>query len=313
MIALSATQDNIRRTADLLRSGGLAIIPTETVYGVAAVATNAEAVEKIYRAKGRPADNPLIIHISNIEQIEPFIQGWTKSGRALANRFWPGPLTLVFKKTDLVPDIVTGGLDTVAVRMPSHPVARELIDAVGAPLAAPSANRFMHLSATRVEHLDTAFVSKVDAVLDGGPCIVGLESTVVDVTEDPPRILRPGGISRADIQAAIGSPLGSVPHPSLRRSPGLFPKHYSPNAPVMLVDVLPPGGSGLTFGEATPPAQVQMPADPVDYAKEMYDALHRIDTQNPETIYVERPPETPEWEAVWDRLIRASGDIDEDF
>ncbi|MBX3117906.1 MAG: threonylcarbamoyl-AMP synthase [Fimbriimonadaceae bacterium] len=313
MTFLPATQENISRTADILRSGGLAIIPTETVYGIAAVATNAEAVAKIYSAKGRPADNPLIIHISSIEQIEPYIQGWTESGQALAKRYWPGPLTLVFKKTDLIPDIVTGGLDTVAVRMPSHLVAHALIEAVGAPLAAPSANKFMHLSATRVDHLDPTFVDRVDAVLDGGPCIVGLESTVVDVTEHPPRILRPGAVSRADIQAAIGSPLGAVPHPSLKRSPGLFPKHYSPNAPTMLVDVLPPDSAGLTFGEANPPHQVHMPADPVHYAKELYDALHRVDTQNPETIFIERPPENPEWEAVWDRIIRAAGDVDEDF
>lgn len=282
-------------------------MPTETVYGIAADATNPDAVKKIFAAKGRPSDNPLIVHISDFIQLDEVVGAWNDSADVLANRFWPGPLTLILKKSELIPDEVTGGLDTVAVRMPSHPVALELIEACGVPLAAPSANRFMQLSPTRAEDLDPEIAKHVGMVLDGGPCVIGLESTVVDVTTDPPTVLRPGGVSRGDIEAALGVPLGQLPHGGPRRAPGMYLRHYAPKAAVKLVDRLGKNAAGLTFHEAANERQVKMPLDAAAYGAALYAALHQVDSKQPEMIEVEIPPETAEWEAVHDRLRKANG------
>ncbi len=302
---------NIQRAADAILAGELVCMPTETVYGIAADATNPEAIRKIFAVKGRPSENPLIVHISDFVQLEDVVAEWPQAADILANRFWPGPLTLVLKKSELVPDEVTGGLDTVAVRMPDHPVALELIEMAGVPLAAPSANRFMQLSPTRAENVDDAIASQVAMILDGGPCRVGLESTVVDVTVRPPRILRPGGISRGDIQAALGRPLGQLPSDSVRRAPGQYARHYSPRAPVQIVDTLASDMVGIGFNEPLNSRQIKMPRDPRIFASALYAALHKLDLSGPKVIYVEAPPsDDPAWEAVRDRLLKASAQAD---
>lgn len=306
MNILEPTDENIALAADALRRGLLVAMPTETVYGVAADATNREAVRKVFDLKGRPPENPLIVHVATFEQVLPLVREVPPMARVLADRFWPGPLTLVLPKSDLVPPEVTAGLDTVAIRMPKHPVALSLILAAGRPLAAPSANPFTQLSPTRAEHIDPELAKGIDHVLDGGPCFVGLESTVVDLTMNPPAILRPGGVSRGDIQAALGVPLGQIPSAKMRTSPGMYPRHYAPRVPVRLVECVPPEAAGLVLGPAANAMQIRMPRDAVAYACALYDALHRLDLQEPTTIYVERPDGGPEWEAVVDRLVKAS-------
>lgn len=301
------TAENIDRAAQIIAEGGLVAMPTETVYGIAADATNPEAVRKIYAAKGRPSDNPLIVHIADFVQLDDVVGEWNDYADVLANRFWPGPLTLILRKSELIPDEVTGGLNTVAVRMPAHEVALELIEACGVPLAAPSANRFMQLSPTRAEDVDPEIAKHVGMILDGGPCVVGLESTVVDVTTSPPMILRPGGISRGDIQAALGLPLGQIPVDSTRRSPGMYQRHYAPSAPMKLVEQIGASAVGLTFGVPKNDGQVRMPKDPLAYGALLYAALHKVDGTNPKVIEVEAPPAEPEWEAVIDRLKKAMG------
>lgn len=299
------TTENINLAAEALLRGELVCIPTETVYGIAADATNSEAIKRIYEIKDRPSENPLIVHISDFVQLDDVVAVWTKDADVLANRFWPGPLTLVVKKSELIPDEVTGGLDTVAVRMPDHPVALEVIEAAGVPLAAPSANRFMGLSPTSADAVSPEIASKVYSILDGGTCRVGLESTVVDVSGDSPRILRPGGISRGDIQAALGKPLVTAPTEPLRRSPGMYYRHYAPRAKVMIVDSVPEGAPGLVFGSPGP-NQIPMPKDPSLYAAMLYAALNQLDQSAPEVIYVEKLPEDAAWEAIVDRVSKAS-------
>lgn len=298
MAILLPDREGIARAAAVLQSGGLVVIPTETVYGLAANALDADAVRRIFAAKGRPSDNPLIVHVADEAGLRLVAKSLPEHAARLVKRFWPGPLTLVLPKTDAVPDETTGGLDTVAVRMPSHPVALELLRACGLPLAAPSANRFMRLSPTRADHVDPDLA---EFVLDGGPCQVGLESTVVDCTGPQIRILRPGAIHRADLAACLGQPLaGPVEGP--RRSPGQYRKHYAPRTPVRIV-VGSEGRSEIGFHDA----EVVLPRDPAAYGSQLYAALHVLDARGLAEIRIQAPPETAEWEAVWDRLRRATG------
>lgn len=307
MKIVAPNPENLERAAAILRSGGLVIIPTETVYGLAADALNPEAVAKVFGAKGRPADNPLIVHVALAEQALSLAAEWPDAAQILADRFWPGPLTLVVRRSARVPAETCGGLDTVAIRMPDHPVALALAELAG-PLAAPSANPFTGLSATSVDHLDPALLERVDLVLDGGPAKIGIESTVVDVLASPPRILRPGGVSRGDIQAALHGTLGPLAAEAMRRSPGQYAKHYAPQAPLKLrSERLDPDQVGLTFHEPQTARQLKMPLDPRAYGSTLYHALHQLDSLHPQTIWVEMPPEEPAWEAVWDRLRKAAG------
>lgn len=307
MRIVEATLENISLAAEIVRDGGLVAMPTETVYGIAVDAMNREAVLRLFEAKGRPADNPLIVHIDSMAMLSMAAREVPPLVERLAERFWPGPLTMVLKKQPDVLDEVTGGLTTVAVRQPRHPVAMALIGLVGRPLAAPSANRFMRLSATRAQHIDPELASKLDLILDGGPCPVGVESTVLDMTCDPPRILRPGGVSRGEIEAAVGGPLGERPPAGEHRSPGMYPRHYAPASKLVLVDAVPDDAPGLVLDGPRTPLHIKMPADPVAYAATLYDALHRLDQMGRDAIYVQRPPALPEWEAVLDRLSKASG------
>ena len=298
-----STEDQIQSAAAAIRRGELVVMPTETVYGLAADAKNETAVANIFATKGRPSSNPLIVHVGSFAQASALVSEIPDWARDLVSRFWPGPLTLVLKSTGVIPYSVAGGLDTVAIRIPAHPVALRLIAAADRPLAAPSANRFTMLSPTQAEHLDPTILSSVAAVLDGGPCEVGIESTVVDATGDTPVILRSGVISAADISETTG--LQVTTEQNSVKSPGHHPRHYSPRAELRIVLKITDSAAGLTFGPSGP-GQIQMPVHPLGYATRLYAALHELDEHNPKYIEVEAPPDTAAWEAVRDRLHRAA-------
>jgi L-threonylcarbamoyladenylate synthase len=331
---LAADAASIAEAAEILRRGGLVAFPTETVYGLGANALDPVAVQRIFTAKGRPAINPIIVHVAGVADLGSLTQPHSPEIVALlAERFWPGPLTLVLPKTAAVPDIVTAGGPTVAVRVPAHPVALALLRAAGIPLAAPSANRSTELSPTTAEHVLRGLAGRIDLVIDGGPTTGGIESTVLDVTTDPPRLLRPGLVTPAMIEAVIGriawasEPEASTTDAktvanasgSVVRSPGLMAKHYSPRAPLELV-----AGDGrqrvmelavdlrvgwLTRSEAVDVAGVlrlTMPADATEYAAKLYAALHQLDQAGVERIVVAEPPDRDDWLAIRDRLRRAA-------
>ena len=291
----------VERAAALIRAGKLVAFPTETVYGLGANALDATAVERIFRAKGRPLNTPLIVHVDSVEMAKGLASRWPVAADALVDRYWPGPLTLVLPKRAGVPDIVTAGLPTVGLRMPAHPLALELIHAAGVPIAAPSANRFTELSPTQAGHVPEELA---DAVLDGGPARVGIESTVLSLVDEPV-LLRPGVIPLPEIEALIGPVrVAEAPTEGAHESPGMHLRHYQPATRVYLLraDDPPPAGRGawLRIGR-------EMPADPMAYASELYAVLHRLDGQHLDWIAVERPPDTPEWAGVRDRLKRAAG------
>jgi L-threonylcarbamoyladenylate synthase len=228
--------EEIRQAAALLRAGKLVAFPTETVYGLGANALDPEAVARIFAAKGRPTSSPIIVHISSMEMVKTVVAEWPGVAQCLAEKFWPGPLTLVLKKQPAVPDLVTAGLPTVGVRLPAHPVALALIERAQLPIAAPSANRFTQLSPTTAEHVREGLGGLVDYILDGGPCVVGIESTVLSLTSSAPVLLRPGGISRQQIEAVIGPvTLQARPSSEAHPSPGMHPRHYSPRTRLLLV------------------------------------------------------------------------------
>jgi L-threonylcarbamoyladenylate synthase len=294
---------SIKEAAQILRGGGLVAFPTETVYGLGATALDASAVAKIYEAKGRPETSPLIVHASSIEMARALVTQWPREAEELAERWWPGPLTLVLPKAAQIPDIVTAGLATVGVRIPAHPLALQLIDAAGVPLAAPSANRFKELSPTTAAHVRAAFGDSIP-VLDGGPTRVGIESTVVSIADGKITLLRPGMIALGEIERAI-APEGAHP------SPGMAARHYSPRTPLLLVNTpseMPDrrgayvwwNTSGLTA------RSLRMPNDPVAYAHRIYSVLHDLDEENWPWIAVEAPPDTASWAAIADRLKRAA-------
>lgn len=307
MSVTAPTPTAVNRAAQVLREGGVVVMPTETVYGLACDALNVEAVRRVFEIKGRPSDNPLIVHVASIEQARLLTLRWSPEAETLARAFWPGPLTLVLPKAECVPNATTAGLATVALRMPRHHVCRSLIEAAGRALAAPSANVFMGISPTSADHIDPEILVEVDIILDGGPCEVGLESTVVDVSGGNPRVLRPGAVTRADIQAALGRPLGDMPPGDVRRSPGMYPRHYAPRATLRLVEKAPAGEPGLVFGEPQNENQVRMPRDPAAYGSGLYSALRRLDRAGHEVLFAELPPQSGDWEAVNDRLRKASG------
>ncbi len=283
-------------------------MPTETVYGIAADALNPIAIQKIFELKKRPADNPLIVHLAHVDDLALVTATVSPAALSLAESFWPGPLTMVLPRAESVPLITTGGLDSVAVRIPRHPVARALIRLSQRPIAAPSANPFMRLSPTRAENIDSEIAGGLAMILDGGPCDVGLESTVIDMTEWPPRILRLGGLGREELEATVGVRLSVGPQEpqANRRSPGQYPRHYAPKTPLRIVEKLGAEDTGLVRGKSAQIHQIGMPNNPIGYAQKLYAALHTLDLRNPLEILVEAPPQTAEWEVVWDRLTRAS-------
>jgi L-threonylcarbamoyladenylate synthase len=294
---------SIKEAAQILRDGGLVAFPTETVYGLGANALDAAAVAKIYEMKGRPETSPLIVHASSIEMARSLVTEWPREAEELAQRWWPGPLTLVLPKAARIPDIVTAGLATVGVRIPAHPLALQLIETAGLPLAAPSANRFKELSPTTAAHVRAAFGDSIP-VLDGGPTRVGIESTVVAIAQGKITLLRPGMIALGEIEKAV-TPEGAHP------SPGMAARHYSPRTPLLLVNTpseMPDrrgayvwwNTSGLTA------RSLRMPNDPVAYAHRIYGVLHDLDEENWPWIAVEAPPDTSSWAAIADRLKRAA-------
>src|ERR1035437_1941976 len=264
-----ATPHEIAHAADLLRAGKLVAIPTETVYGLAANALDESAVRRIFEAKGRPSSSPLIVHIADIAMARELSLEWSAQAEALAARFWPGPLTIIVPKSAKVPDIVTAGLPSVALRMPAHPVALAVIAASQLPLAAPSANRFTHLSPTTAQHVRDGLGDAVDFVLDGGPCSVGIESTVVSLAGPVPRILRPGMVSQTQIEEVVGT----VEVGGGEESPGQHPRHYSPRTRVVIGDS-PREGRGLRLDSAS------MPHDAAAYAEQLYRKLHELDRRD---------------------------------
>ena len=306
MKILTPTMRNIERAAEALKSGGLVGMPTETVYGIAANATDEKPVIQTFALKKRPAENPLIVHVGSLEQAKKWVLRFPDSALILAKHFWPGPLTLVLPKNDLLPMAVTGGLDTVAIRVPNHPDALALLHASGLPISAPSANAFMGLSPTRAENIAPEVLNGLTYVIDGGPCRVGLESTVVDCTGGEPVILRPGGISRIAIEQVLGGPT-FVNRAKEHRSPGMYLRHYSPKTTLRLVDRLAPTDAGIGFYSIQNSAQIQLPQEPVAYAQMLYSSLHTLDQLGRPEILIETPPSSPEWEAVWDRIEKAAG------
>jgi len=298
---------SIKEAAQILRDGGLVAFPTETVYGLGANALDASAVAKIYEMKGRPETSPLIVHASSIEMARTLVTQWPREAEELAQRWWPGPLTLVLPKSAQIPDIVTAGLATVGVRVPAHPLALELIEAAGVPLAAPSANRFGELSPTTAAHVRAAFGDSIP-VLDGGPTRVGIESTVVSIADGKITLLRPGMIALGEIEKAIApQPAHGAAHPS----PGMAARHYSPRTPMMLVDTpseMPDRRGAYVWWNTSgfTARSLRMPNDPVAYAQRIYSVLHDLDEENWPWIAVEAPPDTTDWAAIADRLKRAA-------
>lgn len=326
---LLPTEDNIARAAAILRRGGLVGMPTETVYGLAASALDPDAVRAIFEAKGRPQDNPLIVHIAEFSDLDPLVTAIPPTARAAAEAFWPGPFTMILPKSDRIPSVVSAGLDTVAVRMPSDPVAHALIQAAGLPLAAPSANRSGLPSPTTAERVVEDMDGRIDAVLMAGPCSVGVESTVVSFACTPPRLLRPGGITVEQLRRIIPdlvvdpAVLNPVAPDQKVASPGMKYKHYAPRCRVTMVEGSPAayaafvnrhteaGTVALCFEEDLP--AVKIPAvtygracDQSSQSEALFDALRRLDDEGYDTAFAHAPALSGVGLAVYNRLIRAA-------
>jgi L-threonylcarbamoyladenylate synthase len=307
----------IEQAALILKEGRLVAFPTETVYGLGADARNPEALKKIFAAKERPVDHPLIVHLSHINQLSEWAIDISDSALLLAKAFWPGPLTLILKKAPEVSDIVTGGQDSIGVRIPNHPVALELLQAFNGGLAAPSANRFGRISPTTAAAVYEELGDNVDLILDGGPCAVGLESTIVDMRDDHPKILRPGMITEKQIAAVLQQAISTKKESVLRVS-GNLESHYAPQTPTYLIASneiqhflqQKQGGSAVVawsqFSTELSDVMITMPADAKQYAHEIYQVLRDLDKQKLQQIIIEMVPDKEEWAAIGDRLMRAS-------
>ena len=316
----------VERASHLLQSGEVVALPTETVYGLAANALDPSAVAKIFALKGRPAHNPIIVHVASLELARRCAREWSAQADRLAHAFWPGPLTLVVPRALAIPDIVTAGGPTVGIRWPSHPFIQAVIRRCAFPLAAPSANLSNRLSPTTARHVQNQLGSRLPLIVDGGPCQVGLESTVLDLSNSPPRVLRPGMIQRQALRAVTGElAQDTAPDSALLKSPGLLPKHYSPRARLILCAWendqelrrraqalgLPRSKTHIIAHTHIPSAAdfaavSVIPHDPEAFARALYAELHRCDEAGAAVILVEAVPETDEWRAVSDRLNRAA-------
>ncbi len=301
------------RAGALIRAGELVAFPTETVYGLGANALDPAALDKIYAVKGRPAESPLIVHVDSVEMARGLVREWPPRAEILAGRFWPGPLTLVLPKQPHVPDRLTAGLATVGIRMPANQIALALIREAGVPIAAPSANRFTELSPTTAEHVRETIGASIAMVLDGGPTTVGIESTVLSLAGPDAVLLRPGMLTQQEIEELIGPVLvvSGISETPAHASPGMHPKHYSPRTPLVLVEDgrLPWSGRGAYLWmqhDASAARCIPMPSDAPGYAAVLYGILHDVDSQGWDWIAVERPPHTPAWAAIQDRLERAA-------
>ncbi|MEU2420725.1 L-threonylcarbamoyladenylate synthase [Streptomyces sp. NPDC007851] len=323
MARVTARTSDIEKAAGVLRAGGLVALPTETVYGLGANAEDPAAVSRIFQVKGRPPSHPLIVHIADAKQLDDWVQDVPQVARLLAEHFWPGPLTLVLRRGRRVPLEATGGLETVAVRVPDHPVALALLSAFGGGVTAPSANRFGSVSPTTADHVRAELGEAVDFVLDGGPCEVGVESTIVDATGEIPSVLRPGGVTREDLEAVLGCPV-AVPATSRVRVPGQHPSHYAPRARVVLVEpekvvaeaelaqelghqvgvFLP---ASLSDAPVKAHAVVTVPSSTAAYARGLYGFLRELDQRGCDLIIASLPVEEGLGLAIANRLRRAAG------
>lgn len=323
------TKSEIQLAVNILQSGGLVAFPTETVYGLGADARNEAALAHIFSAKGRPKDHPLIVHIGEIEQLSDWAREIPDAAFSLAQVFWPGPLTLILKKQDWVLDLLTAGQTTIGLRMPKHPMAQALLKAFGSGIAAPSANQFTHISPTSALAVKEELGEKVDLILDGGACEVGLESTILDLSREHPIILRPGMITAAEIETVLEEKvLSKDTHFSPTRAPGRHHLHYAPSTPTELLA----SAELLAFLKLAEPADLplavlahsdfseklpshlqhsilwkNMPSNAKDYARTLYHSLRMLDNQQLKRIMIEAVPEHTTWEAVKDRLVKASG------
>jgi L-threonylcarbamoyladenylate synthase len=314
--------------AHLLRQGRLVAFPTETVYGLGADASNPDAVRRIFQAKGRPADHPLIVHIPSIDSLNDWALTVPDTAKQLAARFWPGPLAIILNKRPEVPLVVTGGQNTVGLRIPDHPVALRLLRAFGGGIAAPSANRFCRISPTQAAHVEEELGGAVDLILDGGACQVGVESTIVDLSGNRPKLLRPGHITRHDIEAVLQTELMIIStqakqtSQSEMRAPGMMTVHYAPST----VAVLCPDDRMLKIiqelnfrnkkigvlayrseqAENRLTRIIRMPEHADDYAQALYTSLRELDGLQLDMILIEQPPQTEAWRAINDRLSKAT-------
>lgn len=294
------TDEELQQAAEAIRRGELVAFPTETVYGLGANALDPDAVRRIFVMKRRPWASPLIVHVADEAMGRALSAEWPAMARSLARQFWPGPLTLVVKKASIVPDVVTANLDSVGIRVPAHPIALELIRRAGVPIAAPSANPFSELSPTTADHVREAFGNKVELILDGGPTSVGIESTVVSLHRRPPVLLRPGMITREQIEHATGIGFETeINLPAIVESPGQHPRHYAPRTKLLLLEPgsVAPSGRGR---------RIKLPGNPKEFAAVLYSELHKADAEGWDWIAVERPNDTPEWAGILDRLQRAT-------
>lgn len=317
MIRLSTREEDLERAAELLERGELVAVPTETVYGLAGDAANADAVRRIFTAKGRPADHPLIVHLPGIDAIDEWAAQVPDSARRLARAFWPGPLTLILPGAEPVPAVVTGGQPTVGLRVPGHPATLELLKLFGRAVAAPSANRFGRISPTTADHVVNEFEGRdtVAAIVDGGPCEVGVESTIVDCSGEHPRVLRPGMISLEQLSRVLGEVPARAGESEGPRASGRLPSHYAPDTRVELVEAEilakpDPAAAVLALGHTPDPGGFKawhwLPDDPTAYARGLYAALRHLDAIGADRILVQRPPEQSAWSAICDRLKRAT-------
>ena len=306
----------VRRAAEILRAGGLVAFPTETVYGLGADASSAAAVARMYAAKGRPEGHPVIVHFADAESAFEWAREVPEAARQLAARFWPGPLTLILKRSAKAKDFVTGGQDSVGLRVPSHPVAQQLLREFGGGVAAPSANLFGNVSPTAAAHVREDLAKRVDLVLEGGSSEVGIESTILDLSGGEPMLLRPGVISRFQLEQALHAKV-SAKSSAFPRHPGGLERHYAPKTPALLVpphaldaEIAKRGARVAVLAFSRPDERVdywiRMPREPQAYAQRLYAALRELDGAGCETILIETPPETAEWTAVQDRLTRAA-------
>ncbi len=316
---MHVSEAEIAAACAALARGEVIGLPTETVYGLAGDARNPAALQRIFATKGRPSDHPLIVHLADASDLDTWARAIPDAARALAAAFWPGPLTLILKRAADVSDLVTGGQDSIGLRVPNHAVALELLQRFGGALAAPSANRFGHVSPTTAQHVRDEFGDAVPIVLDGGPCRIGIESTIVDLSGAAPRILRPGQIGAAAIAQVLGAPVAIGVQATSPRASGSLASHYAPDTPaervandrldsvirsalgggetirVLALRHLPDGVHGLV-----------MPNDPEQYARHLYAALRTLDAEGAERLLIEMPPDTPAWVAVHDRIARAT-------
>lgn len=312
----ASSEGAIARAAEILRAGGIVAFPTETVYGLGADARSEQAVQSVFQAKERPGTNPLIVHLPDAEMAKQYAAQWPEEAQRLAEAFWPGPLTLVVPAgKDICPAVLAGG-ETLGLRVPSHPVALALLKACNLPLAAPSANRSNSLSPTTAQAVLDTLDGRIDAVLDGGPCHVGIESTVLDLTVEPLSILRPGGVSAQDVERILGKSVtysGAAPDPEngIRRSPGQFPRHYAPAIPLVLSQEPTADQHAedflICFGDTHEQREnsITLPADPRETARLLYATLRHAERSGAQRILMQLPPDSPEWDAIRDRLRRA--------